>query len=290
MRKHKINLIFIFILVFGFSQSISGQILSEGLEELSKVRILVENLGSILENTGLTSQQLENEAELRLRRVGLYLTPPPVKSSSSSDTYDDLVKSVNYLKTPYLYININAIEIDNNTISFSTKVTLNQDVILERNNNISLTATTWEKGWIGKTPKTGASPYIRELVAKMVDQFIEDWKKANRNSSNKTKESNPLSKTQENSPFKAVYVGGNRPPEVEVFNDSDRTLYLDLGQNKLIPYTIPPKTSKTFNLTNGFYNFKATAPRVVPLEGQQEFKKGYKYSWRFTIVKYTVPR
>lgn len=53
-------------------------------------------------------------------------------------------------------------------------------------------------------------------------------------------------------------------------------------------YTIPSGASQKITLTEGSYNYKASAPRVRSDEGQEMFKKGYVYTWRFYIV--TVPR
>jgi hypothetical protein len=283
------TILFFFILCFGFNQVVFAQYSSNGFEGLSEIYIVVEKLNSELKDVGLTEKQIKDDVELKLRRIEIYKP-----STSASSDFDELLKS---LSDPYIYINITSLEIDRSSISYTIRVSLFQNVKLQRNDKITATASTWNNGSIGIVSKTRASLVIRESLSEHIDEFINDWKEANnKNAKNKVKSSNTTPESKQSplknndSPFKAIYVGGNRPPEVEVFNDSDRTLYLDLGQNKLIPYTIPPKTSKTFNLTDGFYNFKATAPRVVPLEGQQEFKTGYKYSWRFTIVKYTVPR
>ncbi len=43
----------------------------------------------------------------------------------------------------------------------------------------------------------------------------------------------------------------------------------------MTPYTIPSKTTRKFTLDEGNYGFKATAPRVIPLEGQKLFEKSY---------------
>ncbi len=40
-------------------------------------------------------------------------------------------------------------------------------------------------------------------------------------------------------------------------------------------YTIPSGTSQKVTLTEGSYNFKASAPRARNLEGQELFQKGY---------------
>jgi FKBP-type peptidyl-prolyl cis-trans isomerase len=89
---------------------------------------------------------------------------------------------------------------------------------------------------------------------------------------------------QDDSPFTATYVGNNRAPTVEIFNDSDRTMYFDFGQERMIAYTIPSGGSQKINLTEaGNFKYKASAPRVRSDEGQGIFKTGHVYTWRFYI-------
>jgi hypothetical protein len=97
-------------------------------------------------------------------------------------------------------------------------------------------------------------------------------------SSQRTSKSN----RSNNSPFVARYVGGNRPPEVEIINDADRTLNLNLGGKQ---YVITSKTNQKITLEPGTYNFKATVPRTIPLKGSENFERGYVYSWTFYIVR-----
>lgn len=86
------------------------------------------------------------------------------------------------------------------------------------------------------------------------------------------------------SPFEARYVGGNRAPEVQVTNNADRTLNLAIGQSR---YTIKPSANQTITLEPGVYEFQATAPNVMPLEGEKDFQRGYVYTWTFYIRRST---
>ncbi|MDQ3179698.1 MAG: hypothetical protein M3Q33_04175 [Acidobacteriota bacterium] len=245
-------------------------LLRENLGGLKKVRIFVNPLDKAIKESGLTEAQLRTEAEIRLRRVGIY----DEKASA------------------FINIYVTNTEVNDYFIKYKLKITLTESARLERNNS-SLSVTTWERTDFATVEKNQIQNTIRNKVEQKMDQFIKDYQTDN-SKPVKNKPSPILQKpetrttttsqNQDDSPFTAVYVGGNRPPEVEIFNDTNRTLYLDFGQDKLTPYTISSKTSKKFTLTEGIYKFKATASRVIPLEGQDSFQKGYTYTWRFTIV------
>lgn len=82
--------------------------------------------------------------------------------------------------------------------------------------------------------------------------------------------------------FERRYVGDNKPPRVEVFNDSDTVMNFKFGENE---YIIVPKQTKTIETTNGgLFNFVASATGVRSLSGQHLFERGYVYTWRFYIV------
>ena len=203
-----------------------------------------------------------------------------------------MVTAVRYFKNTGLVTNkesknklnifVNTIEIQDNYFSYSIDISLNQLVILERRKANSFYAPTWQMTTMGTTSDGSA---IEKAISELLSKFVADYQAA------KQFFNDALDKflwgeqpKKSDSPFTATYVGGNRPPEVEIFNDTDRTLYLDFGQDTLTPYTIPPKSSKKFTLTEGIYKFKATVPRVVPIAGQETFQKGYAYSWRFVII------
>lgn len=88
---------------------------------------------------------------------------------------------------------------------------------------------------------------------------------------------------QNNQPvFERRYVGGNKPPQIVVKNDADKTLTLNFGSNK---YTISAGQTQTINTTDsGVFNFVASAPGIESLTGQKNFERGYVYTWRFYVV------
>ena len=251
-------------------------LLKDGLNGgiLSSIKDL--RVGISLENTpllkGLVETQIKTDVENRLKRAGFNLT-----------TEDN----------PYLFIYIASTYSGNKIDSFSIQLTYYEEVLLERDKTKSYSDDIWSRGLEIKANQIEENT-IKNSVLNLIDKFIEICRKSreaknNRSSTSDNKKTSPtdLSKSKKNddSPFTATYVGGNSPPEVEIVNDSDRTLYIDLGQGKITAYTIPSKTSLKINLEEGNYDFKAIAPSVLPLQGQQSFRKGYRYVWRFTVIK-----
>jgi hypothetical protein len=257
-----------------------------------EISVLIEGLPENLKIAGLTGQQIQTDAEIRLQKAGLL---------------------VNESAKQYIYVNLNSIDTDIYTLTYSIKVSLRQEVFLVRDKDAFTTASTWDRGSIGTISKNNVR-VIRDSISDYVDEFINKYLKYQNERKNqkvpqisgiikpvqttqemadelfgsadstKTKSGDQKNK-QNDSPFTATYVGGNAPPEVEIFNDSDRTMYIDLGQGKLTAYTILSKQSISLKLLNGNYNYKASAARVSPLQGINEFRTGYRYTWRFTILK-----
>lgn len=93
-----------------------------------------------------------------------------------------------------------------------------------------------------------------------------------------------ITETEGDSPFTSQYIGGDSS-QVVVKNDSYKNMTLWFGG---VRYLIPSKTSKTFVIDPGTYEYSATAPGVRSLSGSQGFERGHLYSWTFYIV--TLPR
>lgn len=241
-----------------------------------------------------SSRKLEKESFIGLKKISIvvHVQPRTMSNIINEDSLKSIVEEQLRQKSTFelaentdatFRIDIKSVTVSKDVIWYFVEASLTQSSVLERDKTKSILylAPTWKRSDCGYS----AVPEIQSLydkVKELVDEFISD--------------SLPdLSKLQannkkESSPFTATYVGGNRPPELEVFNDSDRTLYFDFGQEQITAYTIPPKTTKRIELTEGIYKYKAIAQRVSPLEGQGRFQKGYVYTWRFTIVRFSIPR
>lgn len=252
------------------SQNISDFENLAGFDTLT-VRV---GLNSVALQSGLTEKQIQTDVEVKLRQA-------KIKVFDNDKIFTPRV---------ILFISIAYLDSGCETLAGNITTSVYQEVSLNRNKSISLLAKTWESSFTTSIPKNQVQA-IRRFLSDQIDEFINDYLKANGSTSSqsiKPPAYTPAPEKQDDSPFTATYVGGNSPPTVEVFNDTDRTMYFDFGQGKITAYTILSQTSQKITISEGLYNYKASAPRVRSKEGEAVFKKGYVYSWRFFIV--TVPR
>lgn len=252
-----------------------SRITGEKLTGLKKVSLKIY-LSSLATSPGyLSEDQIQTEAEIRLRRAGLF---------------DQMASS-------YIKITVYVRESDNHSTAYEIAFDLQEEALLERTKT-RVSAETWRWQQSKTVEKNQLKNDIRVGIGEGIDQFIEDYKTDN-SIGTKQNRTPPAGKTiiqpkvqttqKDDSPFTATYVGGNRPPTIEIFNDSNRTMYFDFGQGKMTAYTIPSGGRQKIDLSEaGNYTYKASAPRVRSDEGQETFNKGYVYTWRFYIV--TVPR
>jgi hypothetical protein len=70
-------------------------------------------------------------------------------------------------------------------------------------------------------------------------------------------------------------------PELSVYNNTSKTLTLKLNSNK---YTFYPNERKVITLSPGYYDYRASAPGVIPDIGNESVAGNMKYSWEFYIT------
>ena len=68
--------------------------------------------------------------------------------------------------------------------------------------------------------------------------------------------------------------------KIEVYNNTSLTLTLKMGN---MTYSFFPQQKKEINISPGNYNYRASAPGVIPYIGKEIINSGYKYSWSFRI-------
>ena len=73
----------------------------------------------------------------------------------------------------------------------------------------------------------------------------------------------------------------NNDSEAKIFNNTNITMTLKLNE---IVYRFSPKETKNITLTPGDYDFRASAPGVVPSVGVKNFENNRTYTWQFYIV------
>jgi hypothetical protein len=69
--------------------------------------------------------------------------------------------------------------------------------------------------------------------------------------------------------------------EAKIFNNTSITMTLKLNE---IAYRFSPKETKNITLTPGDYDFRASAPGVMPKVGRKDFENNRIYTWQFYIV------
>lgn len=130
---------------------------------LKDIAILVENLGPDGTRAGITNEEIEALVEYELLRAGI-----PVRDIT------DLT-----LESPYLYININLIYLDDiDHFIYSLKISLSQKVRLLRN-DATISATTWTKELVAIVPREKAREDIIDSIHTTLMYFIIDYLAAN---------------------------------------------------------------------------------------------------------------
>lgn len=70
-------------------------------------------------------------------------------------------------------------------------------------------------------------------------------------------------------------------PEIEIFNNTNITLTLKLNDEI---FSFNANQKRTISLNPGIYNYRASAPGVIPNIGKEKIESNMVYSWQFYIV------
>ncbi len=139
------------------------------LKGLTGVYVLVENMPPEVEKAGLTAELIQSDAEGRLKGAGLtILTKKEFIGQPGAPRIYIQVNSAKY-KGKYLW--------SADKVAFSIRLELGQLVKLSRDPNIEVHATTWRTSMVGYADEKKLKT-VREDVGRMVDRFIEAWKRA----------------------------------------------------------------------------------------------------------------
>lgn len=79
---------------------------------------------------------------------------------------------------PFLYMHINAMEMENGLVPFAIELRLYQPVKLVLNRDLQTSASTWEHGMVGLVSHDRL-PVIGEAAQNVVATFIDDYRKSN---------------------------------------------------------------------------------------------------------------
>ncbi len=69
-------------------------------------------------------------------------------------------------------------------------------------------------------------------------------------------------------------------PEVSIYNNTSKTLTLKLNSEI---FSFSPSERKTITISPGTYDYRASAPGVLPNIGSESLRSNTKYSWEFYI-------
>lgn len=70
-------------------------------------------------------------------------------------------------------------------------------------------------------------------------------------------------------------------PKIEIFNNTSLKLTLKLNSET---YIFSPNAKKSITLSPGSYNYRASAPGVIPNIGTENMESNMGYTWQFYIV------
>ena len=139
----------------------------EGLQEFG-FTANIEGSRTIADDQNLTPAVIRDEAVRQLVEADIrFVDDEEVRSSAD---------------IPFLHMHINAMEMENGLIPFSIKLRLYQPVKLSLNRDLQTTASTWEDGMVGLVSYDQIS-VIGEAASGMIENFIDDYRKANPGSS-----------------------------------------------------------------------------------------------------------
>jgi len=143
--------------------AVNSESTRETLRGLSGVEVRVEPLKWIIEQKGLTTAQLRNDTELRLRLAG-------IRVMSSEESLDAPGK-------PVLYVNPRVIKQGSkDKYIFNIRVELTQRVALARVPEVKTTVPTWSLSVTGISPELST---VREQVKELLDVFINAYLSVN---------------------------------------------------------------------------------------------------------------
>ena len=134
---------------------------ADTLRALPGVYVEVEELGTDVEADGLTTIQIQQDVELKLRRAGIRVLSEPEWASIPGK--------------PFLYVGVSTVK-DGSRYAFHLQVELFQRVRLERYQEIApVQVPTWRAQKEIGVIDAGRVQELRTYLADQVDQFIQAY-------------------------------------------------------------------------------------------------------------------
>jgi hypothetical protein len=136
----------------------------ESLAGLRTVGVMIEELAPEAEQGGLTSNLLQTDVEVRLRKAGLRVAEGPERLQAPA----------------FVYVNVNTAKWPRPKVyAVSVSVQLMEPVSLVRNPARRRLAATWDNGAVGLAHASDFAATVRAKVGDLVDRFLNDYLAAN---------------------------------------------------------------------------------------------------------------
>ncbi len=152
-----IAVIILCVIPFAFAED--QEITRLTLRGIKDVNVVIESIEPEIQNLGLTQAQVKADVETKLREANIAISP-------------DIERG-----RPAIYLYVQVIRPEKiNRLFYSISLSLLQNVILERDPNVKTNTDTWVARMLGMSSGIEA---IRTDIRSLLDQFIEDYRKAN---------------------------------------------------------------------------------------------------------------
>ena len=137
----------------------------QGLQEFG-FTANIEGSRDIADSEKLTPSVIRQQSINQLVEAGIrYVSDEEVRSSAD---------------IPFIYMHINAMQLENGLVPFSIQLRVYQPVRLTLNRNLNTSASTWETGMVGIVSYDRLAT-INRAAEDLIMTFIDDYYKANPN-------------------------------------------------------------------------------------------------------------
>jgi len=157
MLATAIAVVLLYAMPFAFAED--KEITRLTLRGIKEVNVVIESIEPEIQSMGLTQAQVKADVEAKLREANIAIAP-------------DIERG-----RPAVYLYVQVIRPEKiNRLFYSISLSLLQNVVLERDPNVKTNTDTWLVRVLGMSSGTEA---IRADIRSLLDQFIDDFRKAN---------------------------------------------------------------------------------------------------------------
>ena len=149
----------VFLCVISLALAEDKEITRLTLRGIKEVNVVIESIEPEIQDLGLTQAQVQADVEAKLREANITVSPNIERGR------------------PAVYLYVQVIRPEKiSRLFYSISLSVLQNVILERDPNVRTNTDTWVVRVLGMSSGPEA---IRSDIRSLLDQFIEDFHKAN---------------------------------------------------------------------------------------------------------------